>query len=179
MKRVLYILGLLDDTDIDWLISAGRKRRLGPGEVLMEQGVLSDSLYILIDGSVEVSTAGKVIAELGPGEVLGEISLLDSRPPIGTVTAQTENTILAVSYDALRDKLRADPRFAGRFYRALGVFLAQRIRSTTLMLAIGEVNEEEEELEGELPDEIDPVVLEEISLAGARFRWMMERLQDR
>lgn len=179
MKRVLYILGLLEDGDIDWLISAGEKKQLGPGEVLMEQGKVSDHLFILIDGSVEVRTADKVIAELGPGEVLGEISLLDSRPPTGTVTTLTDNTILAIPFDKLREKLRSDPRFAARFYRALGLFLAQRIRSTTLMLAIGEVLPEEEDLGDELPDEIDPVVLEEISLAGARFRWLMDRLQIR
>jgi CRP-like cAMP-binding protein len=176
VRKVLYILGLLEDADINWLIGVGQRRRVPAGERLITEGEPISHLNIVINGSVEVYARGKLLAQLGQGEVVGEISLLDSRPPSATVSA-TENTIvLAVPFTELRAKLGRDPGFAARLYQALGVFLAQRLRNINLQLIIGtspgfKLEEDEEEL-----DEIDPEVLERITLAGSRFKWIIDRL---
>lgn len=174
MKRALYILGLLHDTDIDWLVNAGAAKTFGTHEPLIEQGIPNQTLYILLDGSVAVSTAGKQVAVLGVGEVLGEISLLDSRPPNATVQPLRTTCALAVPFWKLQAKLKSDPAFAGRFYRALAVFLAQRMRATMLSMSKPQGQDLDEDVE--LADEIDPEVLERITLAEARFRHLMERL---
>ena len=62
---------------------------------------------------------GKEVATLRSGEVLGELSFLDSRPPSASVIATTEVTVLALSRQKLNAKLAADAPFAARFYRAL------------------------------------------------------------
>jgi CRP-like cAMP-binding protein len=177
MKRALYILGLLDDKDIDWLLSVGAKSAFANGAVLVREGVVSETMFILLEGAARISIGKRILATLGVGEVIGEISLLDSRPPTATATAMGSVLTLAIPFAALRAKLRTDPAFAARMYRALGVFLAQRMRASMLMLDSGAGAAEAESGEDEeLPDEINPDLLEEITLAGARFRLIMDRL---
>ena len=38
MKKVLFLLGQLDDRDVDWLVVKGSKRQLGAGTVLIQEG---------------------------------------------------------------------------------------------------------------------------------------------
>lgn len=176
MKKVLYILGLLEDADINWLIGVGRRRRVPAGERLVEEGKTISHLYIIVEGAVEVFVQGKLLAQLGQGEVVGEITLLDSRPPSATVAATQNTIVLEVPFTELRAKLSRDMGFAARLYQALGVFLAQRLRNINLQLIIGtnpgfQLEEDKEEL-----DEIDPEVLERITLAGSRFKWIIDKL---
>lgn len=175
MKKVLYILGLLDDRDIDWMVAAGERRVLQKGGVLVREGEALEFISIIASGKVTVSVRGKTVAEIGIGEVIGEISLLDSRPPSATVTADEECVVLAIPIDDLKARLASDQGFAARLYHALGVFLAQRLRRNNLQLTIGtsrEIDEIQEEM-----DEIDPEVLEQLTLAGNRFRIITDHLR--
>ena len=177
MRKVLYILGKLKDADVDWLVSAGKRRRLPAGSALIQSGEAVESVYIVVDGRAEVSVADTVLNTVSTGEVVGELSFLDSRPPNASVTCTEETTVLAVPRPDLQAKLDSDDGFASRFYRALGVFLADRLRQTTQHVASGGSEEGiEEDLEQE--GELDPAVLDEVALAGARFEWMLERLRE-
>ena len=77
MRKALYILSQLDDGDVEWMANAGNHRSLTAGEVIITAGKQVESLFIILDGkiSVGVKDIGE-IAELGAGEILGEISLL-------------------------------------------------------------------------------------------------------
>jgi hypothetical protein len=56
------------------------RRRLEPGETLVEQGQPGDELYLLLDGFLAVEVDGEAITEIGPGAILGEgASLGDGR----------------------------------------------------------------------------------------------------
>ena len=140
MRKVLFILSELADADLDWMIQNGAKTTYPKGAVLIEEGKPISVLFVLLDGHLSVSLAalgGKEIALLRSGEILGELSFLDSRPPSATVTAADDVTVLAVPRARLTTKLDEDPSFAARFYRALGVFLASRLRSTQQRLGYG------------------------------------------
>jgi hypothetical protein len=58
------------------------RRRLEPGETLVEQGAADDDLFLLLDGVLDVEVDGKTIAQVGPGAMLGERAAL-----VGTRTA--------------------------------------------------------------------------------------------
>ncbi len=174
MRKVLYILGLLDDADIDWLVTAGQAISVVPNQVLISEGVPLDSLYLVLEGTVRVTVAsqpGKTLATSGPGEVLGEVSMLDSRPPLASVTAATEGRVLRIPRVRLDDRLQREAPFAARFYRTLAVFLAHRLRERTdgLKGKTGVAGAADE-------DELDPELLETASLAGKRFEWILQRL---
>lgn len=181
MRKVLYILSELADGDVDWLMSHGVRETHSAGAVLIVEGRPIDVLYILLDGRLRVSLdalGGREVAVLQRGEILGELSFLDSRPPSATVTALDEVSVLSVPRRALADKLQNDAPFAARFYRALGVFLASRLRSTQLRLGYGS-GATAEGVAGSAAeqDEIDPELLDGLALAGARFDWMLRRLR--
>ena len=176
LKKVLYILGLLEDRDIDWLVGAGQKKSFGVGDVLIQEKQKNEDVFLLVEGLVQVSARGKDIATIGPGEIMGEISLLDARTASATLTAVQNTSALAISFHKLQEKLSRDIGFAARLYQALGIFLAVRLRSVNIQLTAGldatlDMSEEEDEAE-----EIDPDLIEKISLAGNRFKWIMDKL---
>jgi CRP/FNR family transcriptional regulator, cyclic AMP receptor protein len=175
MKKVLYILGLFEDNDIEWMVHAGERKNYASGETLIEAGVSKNELMILLEGKVSIVVQGKNVASIGRGEMVGEMALLDSRPPSATVISEdAEVLVLSISFEKLQSKFSSDPKFSARFYKALGIFLAQRLRKNNLQLTIGtsaDVDDDDEEM-----DEIDEDVLEKITLAGARFNMIMNKM---
>src|SRR5260221_14707240 len=138
MRKALFILGQLNDVDIEWIAHNGERRRLGDGEVIVREGVPLDALFITLDGQLSVTLRdGQEVARLGVGEVVGEIAFVDSTPPSATVTAVGNALVLSLAKTALQRRLTADPEFAARFYRALAIFLADRLRATTRRLGYG------------------------------------------
>lgn len=179
MRKVLYILGSLADTDVDWIVAAGQVQPLSSQDVLIHEGKSLDALFIVLEGTLAVSVSaqpGKVLSQVGPGEVLGEISMLDSRPPLATVSATAPSQVLRIPRSRLAEKLETDNAFGSRFYRALAVFLAHRMRERTEKLAPGK-SKLDEDVESD--DEIDPELLDLVSLAGKRFEWILSRLKGR
>lgn len=176
MRKILFLLSELSDSDLDWLIACGKKQRLPRGTTLIQEGRSVDSLYILLDGVLEVSTSqiGDKKFRLGCGEVVGEVSLLDSRPPTATVTATADSIVLAVSHGELVARLGEDAGFAARFYRAMAVFLAHRLRNTYKRLGYGKDQAMDEEVEYE--DELSPELLDSVHLAGSRFDRALRQL---
>ncbi len=171
MKKVLYILGELDDDDAEWLSRAGVQRKIPRGDVLIHEGRDIDAVFFVTQGTFSVTTegAGQEVARVGAGEVLGEVSYVDRHPPTATVVAVEDSAVLAVSRRVLTAKIQADPGFAGRFYKAVAVFLAERLRSTLRQLGssadAGDVSE------------LDLLALDSVSKAGVRFERILQKLQ--
>lgn len=172
MRKALYILGILDDNDASWLATTGKARPISAGAVIIEQGVPVDSLFILIDGQLQVYSGGVEIAKLLAGEIVGEISFVDSRPPSASVKATVDSQVLAIPKTALHAKLQRDPEFASRFYLSLATFLADRLRLADALLTTGQRGMHAAEDLDELPAEM----LENIALASARFDMIVKRL---
>jgi len=59
------------------------------GTVLIQEGKIGHEFLIVIDGEIEVTRGGRLIATHGPGTYVGEIALLDHRPRTATVVAKT------------------------------------------------------------------------------------------
>lgn len=176
MRKILYLLERLTDSDLEWLIACGSKQIVPAGTVLIEQGRNIDTLYILLDGILELSGVdlGDKPIRLRSGDVVGEISLLDARPPTATVTATEESILLAVPRSELMDKLEEDVEFAARFYRSLAVFLAQRLRNTYQRLGYGKDEPLDEDVEYE--DELSPEMLDSVHITATRFDRVLQRL---
>jgi len=176
MRKVLFLLGQLSDEDVDWLIDTGARQVIPAGTVLIEAGGKIDALYILLHGTLEVSGKqfGDGAIRLECGEVVGEISLLDSRPTTAKVTAANECIVLAIPRDELQEKLRQSDGFSGRFYHALAVFLAHRLRNTYKLLGFGA--EESLDEDADYEDELSAEVLDTVHLAGTRFDRVLRQL---
>jgi CRP-like cAMP-binding protein len=176
MKRIVFILGVLEDEDVDWLIESGQRLELQPGDVLIREGEPCDQLFLILDGGLEVSVAALTtspIAQLATGEVVGEMSFVDGQPPSATVIALKPCIVLAISCSQLRHKLQQDIWFASRFYRALAILLSSRLRSTVKHLQ-GEHWRPVATPNDAGLDEMGDM----LSMGGIRFDWMLKRLRD-
>jgi len=167
MRKVLYIFGLLTDPDIDWIARVGTRRRLKDGDTLIERGKPIDSIILVLEGQLLVGMEDLgVVARRGVGEIVGEMSMVDSAPPSATVVAEGECLVLLLNKKILQRKLASDLAFGCRFYRALAIFLADRLR------------ELQQDLAGEtvLNGKLDAVMQENVSMAGERFDRMLKVL---
>lgn len=172
MRKVLFIFSVLSDGDVEWLAQAGEHTHVDAGTVLIPLGSRIDNLYFVLDGRLAIRTrSGDAIALLESGEIIGEMSLVDPAPTTVSVEVVAEATLLRIPDAVLRDKLASDPAFASRFYRALCVFLADRLRSTTQRMGYGAATDD-----ANAKDELNEDLLDNVHLAGARFDRMLKRL---
>lgn len=171
MRKVLFIFGQLTDTDVDWLASQGHRERLPAGSVLIREGVPVETLYIVLEGEVVVrrEASNRMVAKLGAGEIVGEMSFIDARPPSATVLTATDAVLFAISKDRLQAGLDQNVAFAARFYRAVATFLSDRVRRATAV---------EQGIEPEIADELDDTVLDNLDRAGVRFDALSRALLD-
>ena len=98
--------------------------RLAVDEVLFEEGDLGDSMYVVVDGSVRITRATATLAELGPGECVGEMAALDWEPRSATVTALKPTLLIRLERNDLMDLLADYPELV----EALAGVLVDRLR---------------------------------------------------
>jgi CRP/FNR family cyclic AMP-dependent transcriptional regulator len=175
MRKVLVILGQLQDPDVEWMARAGIKRAFDGGAVIIQEGVRGDSLFILIEGTlrIEDSKIG-TIATLGTGEIVGEMSFIDDAPPSASVVADDDCSLLELSHAALEKRMDEDPAFGKRLYKALCFFLADRLRGTVRRFGYGQVGSLQSD--DVMEDELDERLLDNVSIAGERFDRMLRTL---
>jgi CRP-like cAMP-binding protein len=172
MRKVLFIFSELSDGDVEWLANAGERVHIDKGTVLIPVGSRVEYLYFVLDGRLGIKSAkGDLIALLESGEVIGEMSLVDPAPTAVSVEIETDATLLRIADAKVRQKLASDHSFASRFYRALCVFLADRLRTNTQRMGYGAAGADQN-AKDELPEEL----LDNVHLAGARFDRMLKRL---
>ncbi len=177
MRKVLYLFGQLTDDDVEWMLRAGAKRVVPAGEVLIRQGEPAEAVFILLAGKLAVRLRSRrgeerEIARLNAGEIVGEMSFVDARPPSATVSALEASTVFALGKPVLAARLAGDPGLAARFYRALAMYLSATVRERHRALGFGSGVEDDEEA----GDELDANVLDGVYLAGERFDRMVKRV---
>ena len=163
MRKVLFIFGQLTDVDVDWLARSGKKRRVGKSTTLIRQGVPVDTLYIVLEGELAVLQGNREIARLGVGEMAGEMSFVDARPPSATVATSKDSVVYAIPTRTLESALTANPPFAARFYKSVATFLSDRLRKAT---------------DPSHDDELDDSVLDNVDRAGARFTMLARQTHE-
>ena len=121
LMRHSAILGSVESDDRQSLFDRFNTRHLAEGETLVDEGDEGTGLFLLASGTVEVvgnDADGDTlrIAELGPGDVVGEISLVLRRPANATVRATTPTVALFLGRDAFQDAIREHPTLLGELY---------------------------------------------------------------
>lgn len=111
------------------LVRHGSLRTLAKGDVLMRQGEPGGNVFVVLEGRVRVVHQGGLsatltVAELGPGDVVGEVSAL--------VDANHENTVLAQTDVQVLEILRGDVRHAMDQHDALSVAILSLVQHRAL-----------------------------------------------
>ncbi len=127
--RQLELFKGLPEDDLERLCEMSENVVIPPGEYLMREGDPGGSLYIIRDGQFEVTQriGGQevVLAVRGPGEVIGEMSLLDKRPRGATVRALKQTDAITISADAFYRLLTISASAAIAIMRTM----TERVRS--------------------------------------------------
>ena len=115
------------------LVNRAATRRLLAGERLLTNGAMNRSLFIVLDGVVEVMLPGVDTphVRLGPGECVGELSLIDGRPVSADVVAHQPTLVLDVRHDDVWSLIDSSAVFARNLLRVL----AGRVRHDHAVLA--------------------------------------------
>ena len=99
LLRRVPLFSLLTVTQAEVISGAVTKQRYKRGEVLVEQGQKSNALAILLTGRARVVSADSrgrevILATLGPGDYIGEMSIIDNEPHSATVRAEMQTDVL-------------------------------------------------------------------------------------
>lgn len=106
---------------------------LGAGEVLIEAGKVNTSLYVVLSGRLTVrisKTDEASVAELGRGETVGEISIIDQRPTSAWVVATEPSRLLRIEERVFWDIITSSHQFAVN----LLLLLSSRLRGSIVTL---------------------------------------------
>ncbi len=124
----------LGEPDLKQLCSLVADVRLEPGQELFRQGGTGDLAYVIREGQIEISrhSDGREIplAVRGPGEVIGEMALLEEAPRMASARARTASVLLAIGRRELEQLLTSSPTAA----RSMLGTVMQRLRETEAAL---------------------------------------------
>jgi serine/threonine protein phosphatase PrpC len=125
--RFITLFEPLDMKELLAVLEYLRVERSGTGEVIVREGEASDSLYILVEGHLEVLRGDSVIAELDKGSHFGEMALLSQRPRAATVRATTPSRLLVLDRAAVEDLVKREPALGVKFLWRLAQVLSLRL----------------------------------------------------
>ncbi|MDO5645108.1 MAG: Crp/Fnr family transcriptional regulator [Dermabacter sp.] len=130
------LFAALDDDGKQAVLDSMTQEDYHRGSVVFREGDQGDRLFIIGNGKVKVGHASgdgreNLLAVLGPGETLGELSLFDPAPRNATATAVAETTLYSLTQQDLYRVLAQRPEVA----RHLLASLARRLRKTNESLA--------------------------------------------
>ena len=114
--------------------SIGQVRRIAEGAYLIRAGEIDSALFTVEDGHLDIvvmrDDQPTVVATVGPGDVLGEVSFIDDSPRSVSVKAGEETTVRSWDKRTLSEALAFEPQLLAKFAVAMSELLVERLRDT-------------------------------------------------
>ncbi len=144
-------LANLGDDERERLAELVTRRVLAEGAALVHQGDRAPGLFLVESGALDVvleepGLPRHKVATVGPGSVLGDVSVLDGSPVSATLVAKERTTVLHVAAREIQGLRSRGDRLAARLTLALGQLVAQRLRDRTedrARIGTGEIEHDE------------------------------------
>jgi signal transduction histidine kinase len=137
LRRVPLFADLTEE-DLEQLYKMAKTISIHAGELVFEEGIAGDALYVILDGELEITKrqGGQdvVLAVRRTGEFIGEMSLLEQAPRSASVRALRKSRLLVISQAAFQTLLSCSPSAPLRILRTV----TSRLRSTESMLVQNE-----------------------------------------
>ncbi len=139
---------LADASEQEWatLLAHTRTRRFGPGDEIVTAGAAVQSLFLVLEGQLEVLATGRGrrgyrrLASVAAGSVIGELSFFDGGGRSALVRAVTSAVLAEMSRSEFDTLATASPDLARRLLLDLGRILAQRLRAVQGTATVTGVN---------------------------------------
>jgi CRP/FNR family cyclic AMP-dependent transcriptional regulator len=133
---------LRDRSEEDWarLLDHSELLRYRAGDLIIRAGEEDRSLYIIVDGSLEILLPDQRGVEqrygtIEPKSVTGEMAFLDGRPRAATIRALTDGEMLRLSFEAYETMAARYPELGRAILLDLGRILAARLRQANEVIA--------------------------------------------
>jgi serine/threonine protein phosphatase PrpC/CRP-like cAMP-binding protein len=117
----------LADTELVRLFAKFNAVERHPGEVVIREGDNTDSMFVIVEGDVQIDRGGKVVATLSRGAHFGEMGLLNQRPRSATVTVTSPTQVLVLDRAPFNEVLREDTGLAAKLLYKLAQILSLRL----------------------------------------------------
>jgi CRP-like cAMP-binding protein len=118
------IFNLCSKREVKLVAKLAKVRSVPAGTTLMTQGEAGDTMIVFLSGGAEVKQNGKKLADLGSGEVAGEMAVLGKAPRNATVTTRSDSEIAVIGRRELYRLIEDAPGFSRKLLEAL----ANRVR---------------------------------------------------
>ena len=123
LKKVHFLDGAPPDT-LAWVAESAEEESFHEAEVIFEKGSEAETMYVIVDGSVQVYNDKKTLRTLKSGECFGLLSLLDEGTRSASAKADTDCKLLGIKQVVFREILVKHPEVM----TPLLSILAKRIR---------------------------------------------------
>lgn len=94
-------------------------RSYAAGQSIFSEGQPGDSMYVVLEGEVDLLINGQLVEKLGSGGVLGEMALLESAPRTATAVARTDCKLISVNQQRFALLVQHTPDFALQIMRVM------------------------------------------------------------
>jgi serine/threonine protein phosphatase PrpC len=131
LQRIPMFSGLTYKEQAQVLSVAGAQK-CPEGHVIVREGTVGDTMYIVVAGKLSVEKDGIQIGTLGPGGHFGEMVLIDDGPRSATVFALEPARVLSISRAPLMRVMRREPRLAVKLLWSFVQTLSDRLRLANL-----------------------------------------------
>lgn len=119
------------DEQLKAVPEVARPRTFSAGQMIVHEGdTVARSLWVVLEGEVEIRIGGESLRTEGPGSYFGEMALLTDAPRSADVVAHTDVTALELRRDHLRGLIHANPDVAMAMLAELSIRL-QRLSEVT------------------------------------------------
>jgi CRP-like cAMP-binding protein len=111
-------------TTLDLFRNETEFERFAAGQTIFTEGDRGETMYVVIDGKVELRVKGKLVESLGQGGVFGEMALIDHEPRAATAIAKSDCKLVAIAERRFLFMVQQTPRFALQIMNVI----AERLR---------------------------------------------------
>ena len=134
--RSTQVFGSLDPAALTDLVAVCVARSYRRDQFLWYQGDPGDHLVVIVDGLVKITVASErgdemVLATVGNGDVLGELSVIDQGPRSASAVAVKATTALVINRSALLAAMQQSPALLDALLRTLGAMVRRLTEQTT------------------------------------------------
>lgn len=120
----------MDPKILNALQSIGSTRTYEPGNRVFAEGTPGDSMYVVLDGNIEISVKGKSLEVAGRGAIIGEMALIDSSTRSATVVAKDFCVLAQIDRSQFLTLIEKAPAFSLTVMKSL----VNRLRKTDALI---------------------------------------------
>jgi CRP-like cAMP-binding protein len=126
----------LEASEEDDLFAAAVVKEFAAGQMVIDQDVASQSIFLIEEGAVRVERQDRgamvPLAVLEAGEFFGEMSFVDGLATSARIVAEKPTRVRIIDPAMIDTLAQGDQGFSGRLYRSIAALLAQRLRLTSM-----------------------------------------------